>query len=168
MERVWMYTVLTGKMTDLSWPDNDITYMDSDGSMVSESLSLYGDTCAGHRGSDVFPFGLLAGDTDGFTIKTGLREDSKSSSIFSNREALKAFDPRINSLSYVYDTFEWDHCLAEGFDFNDSWENSADTAPQGHRPVFEKGAPRVPLFSKMKEMLKKVKDKKKINARNSG
>lgn len=68
MERLWMYTVLTGQMKDYTWPDSDITVTKPDGSTVSESLSLYGETCAGHRGSDVFPFGLLDSDTDGFQV----------------------------------------------------------------------------------------------------
>lgn len=45
-----------------------VTYTDSDGTIVSESISKYGDTCTGHAGSDVFPFGLLDTDTDGFEV----------------------------------------------------------------------------------------------------
>lgn len=70
MERLWMYTVLTGKMKDYSWPDSDVTITKPDGTEVTESTSLYGDTCTGHRGSDVFPFGLLETDTDGFEVRT--------------------------------------------------------------------------------------------------
>lgn len=44
------------------------TYTDSDGATVSEMNSRYGDTCHGHGGSDVFPFGLLDTDTDGFEV----------------------------------------------------------------------------------------------------
>ncbi|CAM9856817.1 unnamed protein product [Pylaiella littoralis] len=73
MERLWMYSVLTGHITDFTWPDEDISYTNTDGTTVSESISFYGDTCSGHRGSDVFPFGLLDTDIDGFTIKTGVR-----------------------------------------------------------------------------------------------
>lgn len=68
MERLWMYAVLTGQISDYSWPDGDITYTTPDGTTVSESISLYGDTCVGHRGSDVFPFGLLDDDDDGFEV----------------------------------------------------------------------------------------------------
>ncbi len=63
-----MYAVLTGQISDYSWPDGDITYTTPDGTTVSESISLYGDTCVGHRGSDVFPFGLLDDDDDGFEV----------------------------------------------------------------------------------------------------
>lgn len=66
MERLWMYAVLTGQIKDYTWPDTDVTVTKPDGSTVSESISLYGETCVGHRGSDVFPFGLLDADTDGF------------------------------------------------------------------------------------------------------
>lgn len=46
-----------------------VTYTDSDGATVSEMNSRYGDTCHGHGGSDVFPFGLLDTDIDGFEVK---------------------------------------------------------------------------------------------------
>ncbi|CAM9318326.1 unnamed protein product [Choristocarpus tenellus] len=38
-----------------------------------------------------------------------------------NRDLILAFDPRLDALTYVYDNFEWPHCLDEGFDFNDVW-----------------------------------------------
>lgn len=41
MERLWMYAVLTGQITDYSWPDTDTTITKPDGTTVSESLSLY-------------------------------------------------------------------------------------------------------------------------------
>ncbi|CAN0275670.1 unnamed protein product, partial [Hapterophycus canaliculatus] len=114
MERLWMYGVLTGHITDFTWPDTDVTYTDKDGSTVSETLSLYGEDCTGHAGSDVFPFGLLDTDIDGFTIKTGIRGNLDSGNKLTNREALQAFDARSNSLPYVYDTFKWLHCEADG------------------------------------------------------
>ncbi|CAN0199601.1 unnamed protein product, partial [Hapterophycus canaliculatus] len=116
MERLWMYTVLTGKIKDYSWPDSDVTITKPDGTLVSESISLYGDTCEGHRGSDVFPFGLLDTDTDDF--ETGIKGVGSGNTL-TNRELLAAFDPRINSLSYVYDTFKWTHCAEGGLDFDD-------------------------------------------------
>lgn len=63
MERLFMFSVLTGQITDVSWPDSDST-------SSSEVVSRYGDTCNGHSGSDVFPFGLLDTDTDGFEVCT--------------------------------------------------------------------------------------------------
>ncbi|CAN0329747.1 unnamed protein product, partial [Hapterophycus canaliculatus] len=109
VERLWMYTVLTGQMKDYSWPDSDVTITKRDGTTVSEAISLFGDTCLGHRGSDVFPFGLLDNDSNGFEVITTL----------TNRELLAEFDPRVNSLPYVYDTFKWEHCSDDGFDFDD-------------------------------------------------
>ncbi len=29
--------------------------------------------------------------------------------------------PSVNMLSYIYDTFKWDHCAESGFDFDDAW-----------------------------------------------
>ena len=68
MERLWMFAVLTGQISDYTWPDSDITITKPDGTTVSEIVSMYGDTCVGHRGSDVFPFGLLDTDDDGFEV----------------------------------------------------------------------------------------------------
>lgn len=152
-----MYGALTGQVTDFTWPDSDVTYTDDDGATVVESVSLYGETCSGHRGSDVFPFGLLDSDTDGFTIKTGVRENSDTGNKLTNREALQAFDPRVNALPYVYDTFKWDHCVSEGVDFGDAWKESADgTAPRVKRPSFVEGMPRLPLYPNVNKMMNNI------------
>ena len=37
----------------------------------------------------------------------------------SNAELMRAIDPRGSTLPYVYDTFKWEHCLGEGYDFDD-------------------------------------------------
>ena len=34
-------------------------------------------------------------------------------------ELMRAIDPRGSTLPYVYDTFKWEHCLGEGYDFDD-------------------------------------------------
>ena len=61
MERLWMFSVLTGRTSDMLWPDgNDST--------TDIKLSTY-DNCVGHGGSDVFPFGLLDTDIDGWTVR---------------------------------------------------------------------------------------------------
>lgn len=166
MERLWMFSEITGGIDELTWPDEDVTYTDDDGTVVSESLSLYGDTCEGHAGSDVFPFGLLDTDTDGFTIKTGIKENALTGNKLSNREVLKALDPRANLLTYVYDTFKWDHCALEGVNFDDAWASTESAAPEtgvggktgtigakGKRTVFEEGVQRVPMYGSMKEHL---------------
>lgn len=57
-----MFSVLTGQITDWTWPNNDAM-------STSERISNYGDTCVGHGGSDVFPFGLLDTDIDGFEVR---------------------------------------------------------------------------------------------------
>lgn len=56
-----MFSVLTGQVTDMSWPDTSAASSD-------EELSVYGYTCDGHGGDDVFPFGLLDDDPDGFKV----------------------------------------------------------------------------------------------------
>lgn len=64
-----------------------------------------------------------------------------------NRELLRAFDARLNSLSYVYDTFKWTHCEADGINFDDAWATMARTS-NNRRAQFEgTGVPRSPLYS---------------------
>lgn len=159
MERAWMFTVLTGQITDYTWPDTDISYTASDGTTVSESLSLYSESCVGHRGSDVFPFGLLENDEDGFEVKTGIRGQPPTGNILTNREVLQSLDPRSNSLNYIYDTFKWDQCDAEGFAFDDAWDATSKRSA-GRRPVFEQGATRTPMYSGILNLRKELKSKK--------
>lgn len=64
-----MHTVLSGKITDFTWADEDVTVTASDGSTYSEKISFYGEHCVGHRGSDVFPFGILENDAADFKVQ---------------------------------------------------------------------------------------------------
>ena len=64
MERLFMFAVLTEQITDWTWPDNDYV-----SSTFGEPISKYDTSiCVGHGGSDVFPFGMLDTDTDGFKV----------------------------------------------------------------------------------------------------
>lgn len=156
-----MYTVLTGQITDFDWPDASSTYVDSKGKAVTEELSLYGDTCTGHAGSDVFPYGILDADIDDFTIKTGIRGSPEHGNILTNREVLEAFDPRVDMLPYVYDTFEWAHCAADGFDFGDATDSAkSKNFERAKRPVFEQGAPRAPRYRSIMDLLAESKRKR--------
>ncbi|CAN0161250.1 unnamed protein product [Ectocarpus sp. 4 AP-2014] len=152
MERLWMYSVLTGQITDFTWPDDDITVTKPDGTVEVESVSLSNVPCKGHSGSDVFPFGLLDSDTDGFEVKTGVKGMATGNTL-TNRELLQAFDARSNSVSYVYDNFKWIHCEADGFDFDDAWNTAAEARPtsSSRRPSFKQGAPRAPMYNILKE-----------------
>lgn len=157
-----MYSMLTDTVTDLSWPDSDITYTESDGTVVSESLSLFHESCEGHHGSDVFPFGLMDADNDGFTIKTGIRGNSETGNILTNRELLQAFDPRLNTLPYVYDTFKWDHCTAEGYNFDDAWKETAKLTSKKRSAAFEEGVRRVPMYSSILQHRAEAKAKRNV------
>ena len=66
MERLFMFSVLTGNTNDMTWPDMD-------DSSTNVMVSRYGTTCNGHGGSDVFPFGLLDTDTDGWSVSSRRR-----------------------------------------------------------------------------------------------
>lgn len=70
IERLWMFKRLTGTMTDLTWGDRDITVSTDDeggsgnSSTYVEALSLFDESCNGHRGSDIYPFDLVTNETD--------------------------------------------------------------------------------------------------------
>ncbi|CAM9726487.1 unnamed protein product [Scytosiphon promiscuus] len=151
MDRLWMYTVLTGQMNDYTWPDADVTITEEDGSITFESISLNGETCTGHRGGDVFPFGLLHNDTDGFEITTGVKGARRGNTL-ANRDLLAAFDPRINSMTYVYDNFKWPHCAEDGFDLDDAWHHTETTTAPERRTRFEDGVKRFPMYDVMKKL----------------
>lgn len=122
--------MLTGAVTDFTWPDTTVTFATPDGVSHTEALSDGGDSCIGHRGSDVFPFGLLEYDTDSFQIRSGIRKDAAAGgNTLTNREVLAAIDPRLNSLSYVYDTFKWKHCEMDGYDFDALWGERKSSPP---------------------------------------
>lgn len=111
-----MFKRLTGTMTVITWPDHDVD---------DKNVSLYSDSCIGHRGSDVFPFGLL-NNLSGTTIRSRIHYPRESGNLsersgLSNREVLEALDPRIDTLPYVYDNFDWPHCEGEGLNFDDTY-----------------------------------------------
>lgn len=171
MERLWMFSVLSGRVTDFSWPDSDVTYTALDGTTYSEVISVYSDECEGHRGGDVFPFGLLDSDDNDFTVRTGIRGNpAEGGNTLTNAEALAAFDPRVNALPYVYDSFRWDHCSADGIRMEDAWTQGGsggkdarpaatdakggasvpgDRKTAGGRTIFEKGTPRYPVYDSL-------------------
>lgn len=57
-------------------------------------------------------------------VTTGIRRDGLGAgdggNSFTNREVLERLDPRVDSLTYIYDTFEWSHCKNDGFNMNDA------------------------------------------------
>ncbi|CAN0512685.1 unnamed protein product, partial [Laminaria digitata] len=120
IERLWQYSVLTGQVTEFNWPDNDMNVTLSDGTTYTQYVSSYYEECKGHHGSHIFPFNILSSDVDAFEVKTAVRGNPATGNLLTNREILAAFDPRYNSMNYVYDTFEWDHCVPEGYDFDDA------------------------------------------------
>lgn len=156
-----MFKRLTGTMTDLTWPDSDVTVVDEDtGTIESEVLSLYDEDCVGHRGSDVFPFGLATDVGDvGFLARTAIKGDEEGGNVLSNREILQALDPRVNRLSYIYDTFEWSHCEEDGIDMNDAWQTPSSTEGV-KRPTFKKGETRYPLYDMLKKKAEEVAARK--------
>lgn len=159
MERLWMYKRLTGTMTDLTWPDDDITYTTDSGETVVEFLNLGDDICNGHRGSDKFPFGLMAEEVEvpeALAIRTGTvsGDAGDEESTIANRDFLQLLDPRMNSMTYIYDTFEWKHCKIDGYDMSDAWDYS-DKPGSSKRPTFSSGDLRYPLYRGLIEEVRK-------------
>lgn len=128
MERLWLFKTLTGTMADLTW-------VGAEGAEAGEQMvSIYSQDCVGHRGDDVYPFDLMNG-TANEIVRTGLVDTGAAAEIgvrgpigntLTNRDLLKEFDPRQNSLKYIYDTFRWDHCWQSGFNFDDAWIGAGD------------------------------------------
>lgn len=161
-----MFKRLTGTMTDLSWPDEDTVYTNDNGETVRESLSLYDETCNGHRGKDVFPFGLGSDEgSTGFMARTGIRGDNDAGNTINNRDLLQLLDPRLDGLNYIYDTFEWKHCAADGFDMNDTWktDRSESISRSEKRPSFKEGNVRYPLYNAFKNEAGKQRTSKKVD-----
>lgn len=117
-----MFSVLTESVKDFSWPDEEITTTLSDGTSYTKKLSVFPNDCVGHAGQDVFPFGLVDNDVDDFRVQTGIKGNARrGGNVLTNREVLESFDPRNNALPYIYDTFEWPHCEADGYNMGDAW-----------------------------------------------
>ncbi|CAM9760402.1 unnamed protein product [Ectocarpus sp. 12 AP-2014] len=129
IERLFMFSSLTGQLTNFHWPDSELSYTNTNGDTVVETTSDYGDKCYGHGGSDVFPFGLLDNVDDALKIKTGMQGNGETGNTLTNREALAIMDGRFNNLPYVYDNFKWDHCLDSGIDFDAAWDASTTWRP---------------------------------------
>ncbi|CAM9131049.1 unnamed protein product, partial [Discosporangium mesarthrocarpum] len=112
MERLWQYKVLSGTMTDTTWPDSSAVYTDEDGEEYEIVVaSTDSGTCLGHGGSDKFPFGFGDHITD---LMVNIWHEPKFEE-YTNREVLAALDPNFNGLPYIYDTFEWTHCEEQGY-----------------------------------------------------
>lgn len=136
MERLWMFSVLTGSVTDISWPDEDITFTGTDGKTHTEPICAYAADCDGHRGKDVFPFGLLDSDATDFTVQAGIKGNApRGGHALTNRETLAALDPKVNALPYIYDTFKWTHCEADGVNMDDAWAAGRDAEENTRAPA---------------------------------
>ena len=147
MERMYQFSVLTGQVDDFTWGDEDVEVTLPDGTTYTQYISMDGTECSGHHGSDIFPYGLLSSDIDGFEVKTGIIGNTETGNELTNREVLKAFDPRSNSMNYIYDTFKWDHCLPEGYDFNDLW---GESKPSPRKEFFQTDAPFSTVYTSFK------------------
>ena len=144
---------MTGTLTDFRWWDEDVTITRPDGTTFTDYLSSYYEECNGHHGSHIFPYGLLGSDIDGFKVKTGIRGSTVTGNNLTNREVLAAFDPRNNSLNYVYDTFKWDHCVSQGYDFDDAW---GETPPSPRKNFYVRDEPRSTVFTRFKRMMAEI------------
>ena len=153
MERLYQFSVLTETLTDLRWADEDVTITLPDGTSYTDSLSIYSPECNGHHGSDIYPFGLLATDEDGFEIKTAIRGNPVTGNNLTNREVLAKLDPRTNSMNYVYDTFKWDHCVSQGYDFDDAWGENIFSP---RKKFYVKDEPQAPMYTSFKRMMAEI------------
>ena len=89
VDRLFQWRRLNG-MPSTYWPDGKAW-------SVEGSKTGY---CQGHDRGDVLPFTELFDAHDG---------------PYSNKELLNLMDPSMSSSPYIYDNFEWPHCLDEGY-----------------------------------------------------
>ena len=154
---MYQFSVMTGTLTDFRWWDEDVTITRPDGTTFTDYLSSYYEECDGHHGSHIFPYGLLGSDIDGFKVKTGIRGYPATGNSLTNREVLATFDPRSNSLNHVYDTFKWDHCMSQGYDFDDAW---GETPLSPRKKFYERDEPLSPAYMSFKRMMAERMGKK--------
>ena len=95
-------------------------------------------------------------DIDGFKVKTGIRGYPATGNDLTNREVLASFDPRYNSLNHVYDTFKWDHCMSQGYDFDDAW---GEPKPSPRKKFYERDEPLSPAYASFKRMMADLMEK---------
>lgn len=56
-------------------------------------------------------------------------------------------------LTYVYDTFKWEHCKADGYDFEDAWGDDMPPSDAVRSPRFKEGT-KLPLqFGYIRNMM---------------
>lgn len=153
MERLWQFAILTDSVQDMNWPDIDLTITLPDGSHSTHFISSYYEDCFGHRGSDVFPYGLLDSDVDGFEVRTQIRGHADGGNTLTNREVMAAFDPRANSMNYIYDNFKWEHCSADDVEFDEAWGDTSSAAAKSDKRFFQRQKPLSPLYTQFKRDL---------------
>eukprot|EP00903_Cladosiphon_okamuranus_P011690 g10995.t1 len=128
MERLLVFKLLAGTFTDYSWPDEAGSWVGMDGTEYDVEISTRSDTCVGHRGSDIFPYGIL---TDFITPQFTFY-GKKAPNTLRNRMLVKLFDPSENALPFIYDNFEWSHCADMGYDFSDFFDTETmKSGPKG-------------------------------------
>lgn len=93
MDRLWQWWRLNTNGSHLAWADG--------GNYVHEHLQ---GTCSGHNHDDVSVWENMVFDGGG--------HDGSS---YTNLELFRLMDPQNSSLPYVYDRFEWSHCVATGY-----------------------------------------------------
>ncbi|CAM9642571.1 unnamed protein product [Ascophyllum nodosum] len=156
MDRLWQFSVLTESVTDFNWPDKNLTFILDNGESYTQVTSSYYEECFGHRGMDVFPYGLLDDDGDDFEVWTGIRGSGVGNTL-SNREVLAAFDPRFNSMNYIYDTFKWTHCEQDGVYMDDAWGDTSSMVEATDHRFFESQKPLSAMYINFKREMADLK-----------
>ena len=99
-------------MESMHWPDGKAWSVE--GTKISY--------CQGHDTGDILPFTFLFEGHDG---------------PYSNKELVDLMDPTGADSPYIYDNFEWPHCLDEGY--------SVDLLTQSDMPDSNVRAARIPI-----------------------
>jgi len=100
VERLYQWKLLSGGFEDSSWPDEEGNY---------NSPIYFGSSqrCAGHNPMDRLPWSIIL---DGKDTPTN----------YLNMEMMSFIDASGDyQLPYVYDNFEWNHCVEQGYNFDE-------------------------------------------------
>jgi len=100
VERLYQWTLLNGGFDDMSWPEEEGNY--------NQPIYLGSNQkCSGHNPQDRLPWAVIL---DGSTVPSN----------YLNIEMMSLLDITGDyQLPYVYDNFDWDHCIEQGYSFKE-------------------------------------------------
>lgn len=109
LDRLYQYKRIVDDFTTMDWENafGDTLYCNQGISEYYAELNGFYNKCEGHHAVDIVPFDQRVFGDD-YQIEHRL---------LTNAELLNAADPNDYKLTYIYDSFRWDHCALDGVHF---------------------------------------------------